>query len=107
MVNDLVTRLELLLLETEPESEVGAKDVQDAQAKRKFTKEELELARQIYGKSRYYVHTAPGMLNQIYRNGLLPKKTLDGDGYTRMHGSKNYYREYVLSIFPWSCPDFA
>ena len=84
---------------TESESEGDAKDVQDIKNKRKFTKEELELARQIYDEHRQYVPIAPGMSNQIYRNGLLSKKTLDGDGYTRMKGSKNYYREYVPFMF--------
>ena len=61
----------------------------------KFSPEMLELARRIYDEHRHYVPIAPGMVNQIYRNGLLTKKTIDGDGYIRMHGSENYYREYV------------
>lgn len=57
--------------------------------------EASELIRRVYDKNRKYVPVAPGMVNQIYRNGLLTKKTIDGDGYIRMHSSQNYYREYV------------
>jgi hypothetical protein len=84
--------------ETELESEGDAKDVQDTGTKRKFMKEELEFARRVYYEHRQYVPITPGMSNQIYRNGFLSKKTLDGDGYTCMQGSKNYYREYVPFI---------
>lgn len=55
-----------------------------------------EVARRLYDENRKFVYTAPGMANQIYRNGILTKKTLDGDGVIRMKGSNNYYREYVL-----------
>jgi hypothetical protein len=56
-----------------------------------------ELARRTYDETRMYVPVAPGMLNQIHRMGLLPKKTLDGDHryINNIVGSKTYYKEYV------------
>ncbi|KAL8687117.1 MAG: hypothetical protein Q9218_006622, partial [Villophora microphyllina] len=61
----------------------------------KLSPEMRELARRIYDEHRHYVPIAPGMVNQVYRNGLIAKKTIDRDHYIRMQGSKNYYREYV------------
>lgn len=46
--------------------------------KRELNASEMELARRVYDENRMYVQIAPGMKNQIYRCGLLPKKTLDG-----------------------------
>lgn len=52
------------------------------------------------------------MVNQIYRNGILPKKPLDGDGFTRIQGLKIYHGEYVIpksaytySDMPSDCSD--
>ena len=61
----------------------------------KLSPEVLKIAQRVYDEHRYYIHIAPGMVNQVYRYGLLTKKTIDKDNYIRMKGSKNYYREYV------------
>jgi hypothetical protein len=58
----------------------------------------MELARRVYDELRMYVPIASGMENQIRRNGLLPKKTLDGDNFIRMTRTRNYYREYVVHL---------
>ena len=68
-----------------------------------FSPELLEIAQRVYDEHRYYIPCAPGMVNQIYRNGFLPKKTIDKDHHIRMQSSENYYREYedtMLSCQP-------
>ena len=64
----------------------------------RISPEAQKVIQRSYDKQRKYVHIAPGMVNQIYRNGLLSKKTIDRDGYIRMKGSKNYHREYVQLV---------
>jgi hypothetical protein len=68
-------------------------DADDGATGPKFSPEMLKIAREVYDKNRIYVQYAPGMRNQIYRNGFLTKKSLDGDGYIRAKGTNNYYRE--------------
>lgn len=51
------------------------------------------LARQVYDEGRRFVFVPQGMVNQVHRYGFLPKKSIDGSGYTRMHGPRNYWRE--------------
>lgn len=68
---------------------------EDLAVKSEFSPEVRALARRIYDENRYYVPIASGMVNQVYRNGFLTKKTIDGDRLIRMEGSKNYYPEYV------------
>jgi hypothetical protein len=53
----------------------------------------LEVARQVYDETRYFVIIPEGMKNQIYRYGIMSKKTTDGRGKTRAHGSRNYWKE--------------
>lgn len=66
---------------------------QDPAAESEVTPEILEIARRVYDELRYYVPIATGMVDQVRRNGLLTKKTIDGDHHIKMEGSKNYYRE--------------
>jgi len=53
----------------------------------------MEVVKRAYDENRMFVPIAPGMSNQIYRNGLLTKKTVDKDNFIRMTKSKRYYRE--------------
>jgi hypothetical protein len=64
----------------------------------KFSKEVLEVARKVYDENRMYVSVGQGMKDNCCRNGLLLKKIADESGRIRMHGSRNYYREY--DMFP-------
>ena len=54
-----------------------------------------EVARRVYDELRHFVVVPPSMTSRIYRYGFLPKKTVDGSGNTRMHGSRNYHKEWV------------
>ncbi|KAL8660125.1 MAG: hypothetical protein Q9202_006781 [Teloschistes flavicans] len=94
---------------------------EDLAVKSEFSPEVRALARRIYNENRYYVPIASGMVNQIYRNGFLTKKTIDGDRLTRMEASKNYYPDtrsatpeggliiyrYDTSLHLGSCKTFA
>ncbi|KAH8669050.1 heterokaryon incompatibility protein-domain-containing protein [Xylariales sp. PMI_506] len=61
---------------------------------RQFTEAELEIGRRIYDQMRHFISVPPSMVSQIYRNGLMPKKkSIDGSGTTRMHGSRKYWRD--------------
>lgn len=62
-------------------------------SQREFSEAELELARLVYDQGRHFFAIPASMLDQVHRNGILPKKTADGSGSTQMHGSRNYYRE--------------
>jgi hypothetical protein len=53
----------------------------------------LNVQRQVYDELRHFVMVPPGMVNQIYRYGIMSKKTSDGHGKTRAHGPRNYYKE--------------
>ena len=61
--------------------------------RREFSEAELTVARRVYDQMRTFVAVPASMMNQIYRNGILTKKTIDGSGSTRMVGSRNYWRE--------------
>ena len=51
------------------------------------------LARRVYDELRHFISVPAGMENQIYRYGIMSNKTVDDSGSTRMHGSRNYWRE--------------
>jgi hypothetical protein len=57
---------------------------------------ELELARRVRDEHIYDVDVDPGMLNQIFRHGLMFKKSRDGDDRWRVRRSRSrkHYREY-------------
>jgi hypothetical protein len=54
------------------------------------------VARRVYDELRHFIIVPPGMINQIYRYGIMSKKTSDGNGKTRVHGPRNYYKEYDI-----------
>ncbi len=54
----------------------------------------LELAKEVYDEMRMFVEIPQGLVNQVYRHGLIPRKA-GKDGYTRMKGSCRYHKECV------------
>lgn len=52
----------------------------------------LEFTRDVYDQMRHFVEVPHGLVNQIYRHGLIPKKA-GKDGYIRMKGPRRYHKE--------------
>ena len=76
------------------ETDAMEDDVPDQPVRQRgFSEAELELARIVYDKARHFISVPASMLDQVYRNGFVNKKTIDGSRSIRMHGSRNDYRE--------------
>ena len=54
--------------------------------------ERANAIRDAYDQAHHFVEVPRGLLNQVYRQGLIPKKA-GKDGYIRMRGSRRYHRE--------------
>ena len=76
-------------METEHTESQSSEEIQNEREKRLDA-----VARRVYDEMRHFIFVPEGMVNQVYRYGFLPsKKSIDGSGYTRMHGPRNYWRE--------------
>ncbi len=78
----------LAIRQTEAEAVLDAEDATTTEDKGKLR----EFARDVYDQMRHFVEVPHGLLNQVYRQGLIPKKA-GKDGYIRMRGSRRYHRE--------------
>lgn len=54
----------------------------------------LKLAREVYDEMRMFVEIPQGLVNRVYRHGLIPRKA-GKDGHTRMKGSRRSQKECV------------
>ncbi len=59
-----------------------------------LTEEEIErISSRVYDELRHFTLVPKSMEAQVFRNGFLSKKTIDGSGSMRFHGSRKYWKE--------------
>ena len=55
----------------------------------------VEEVRRAVFQAQKQIHIAPGMMNQVMRNGVLTRKTIDGRDVLTMYDSAEYVEELV------------
>ncbi len=55
----------------------------------------LDEVRRALFRAQKKIHVAPGMMNQVMRNGALTRKTIDGRDVLTMYDSAEYVKELV------------